>query len=560
MAQQGQNIQPNTDGGWHTRGPSNQLGYSTRREASNGVPFQNGLNPAAGGVNMGDGHYNAGMGMGMGMGMSGGMGVGELGIGIVGVRNTGTCTPYRQPSPAQSYNIRGARTRHNQENRHLPLPTPTIRLPQDQLPFNHFRDLNGFPQNPLPPMATIQEGAAPLGLADQLNLLDGRLSVLEQDHHESLRGAPSARGRAKQVARSFRRKARGQPYYEPASRAHGQGVGADDEDLGKPTGLSRGARAARVALARITTTTFREMCGVGKSEDWPTEPGERRNEITNELYLSPDFEHDVTSSRNRKIITTVAARVMSNLENIDERPAQLRIDSIVWSMATVESLAKSSFRYFKACFRQQSCAEKEYQHQLHARSVRHRQRRIEKASRLLSVVPAYIEKHGADPSDLIAQEHMSDEASGPEFDDDEEFNSWKLRMAASKNMREADISEVTFWEVVKPVWRSDRLSSVFHELQALHWAKLTSKQRARFSALRVRDSGRLSTVVPDRAPYDFGICKAWFDTFTSNPHNVKLVEDWYTYGDIDGFGGGQELVEGSSNIEGGDLGIIEGST
>jgi hypothetical protein len=81
---------------------------------------------------------------------------------------------------------------------------------------------------------------------------------------------------------------------------------------------------------------------------------------------------------------------------------------------------------------------------------------MKKAMRLMKAVPTYINKHGKDPTPLIYQEHMSDEVSGPE-DDEESQDDWKVRMARVSGIlvpTDEAIGRLKFLEVVEPGWRS----------------------------------------------------------------------------------------------------------
>jgi len=78
---------------------------------------------------------------------------------------------------------------------------------------------------------------------------------------------------------------------------------------------------------------------------------------------------------------------------------------------------------------------------------------------LMKAVPTYINKHGKDPTPLIYQEHMSDEVSGPE-DDEESQDDWKVRMARASGIlvpTDEAIGRLKFLEVVEPGWRSSEV-------------------------------------------------------------------------------------------------------
>jgi hypothetical protein len=80
---------------------------------------------------------------------------------------------------------------------------------------------------------------------------------------------------------------------------------------------------------------------------------------------------------------------------------------------------------------------------------------------LLTAAEAYIEMGGADPTDLLCEEMMSDYASGPEHAI-ESKEAWKLRMAKESKIDGASMpaqafDKLVFWERVHPEWRSDEV-------------------------------------------------------------------------------------------------------
>jgi hypothetical protein len=79
---------------------------------------------------------------------------------------------------------------------------------------------------------------------------------------------------------------------------------------------------------------------------------------------------------------------------------------------------------------------------------------------LAKAVPTYIELHGRNPEPLLYQEHMSDEASGPEDGRGESKDGWKLRMARVSGIDSPTaemVVKLKFLEVIKPAWRSDEV-------------------------------------------------------------------------------------------------------
>lgn len=80
-----------------------------------------------------------------------------------------------------------------------------------------------------------------------------------------------------------------------------------------------------------------------------------------------------------------------------------------------------------------------------------------------SAVLEYKERHGTDPSELLIQDHVSDEASGPE--DDEPIKEWKTRMAClefgetyAHQIGDEKLDGMRFLEVIEPRWRSNEVS------------------------------------------------------------------------------------------------------
>ncbi|KAL4259476.1 hypothetical protein AB1N83_007668 [Pleurotus pulmonarius] len=370
----------------------------------------------------------------------------------------------------------------------------------------------------------------------QQAVFDDRLRNLENEKQidpppTRVRSAYAGRGRTAQVKRAHLRAGRAVPRRMVSQREADVEDDGDGEleDLGsEPKLLSEAAQDARRALQKRQVAKFRELCGV-KDKNWPC-PGEvRRNPETNELYLAPDFESDVTSEVNHCIIVTVAQQTYACLESWDDRPAALKSLDFAWDQLTIEKFAKGSFRTFKRQYEVNMNEEKARRERVHQRTTRWLQRRNEKCKRLLLAVPKFIEHHGIDPTPFIVQEHMSDEASGPEDDTEPESDDvWKRRMATLKGMGDVvDLSRLMFTEVIKPEWRSDVLSEIYHELFEIQWNMRNAKEKARYRTLRVTDSGRSTVTPPLAAPYDFGI------------------KDWYTYGNPPGFEGFEVLVDHS---------------
>jgi hypothetical protein len=56
------------------------------------------------------------------------------------------------------------------------------------------------------------------------------------------------------------------------------------------------------------------------------------------------------------------------------------------------------------------------------------------------------------------------------------------------------------------------MSDVLHEMVEMWFNDLAPKEKKKIRYKRVRGTGRSSARIPDIAPYNFGINRAWFDT------------------------------------------------
>ncbi|KAJ7805080.1 hypothetical protein B0H14DRAFT_2611737 [Mycena olivaceomarginata] len=127
--------------------------------------------------------------------------------------------------------------------------------------------------------------------------------------------------------------------------------------------------------------------------------------------------------------------------------------------------------------------------------------------------------------DLLSQELLSDEASGPEDDADETFDAWKVRMAAAaghKNLTPAALKKEHFVEVLECPWRSD---------ETLYTTALNASGGAPIKYTRVPTSThRKSSYIPSISPWDFGISSQWLDEQRNNPE----LSNWGTHGNPTG--------------------------
>ena len=74
----------------------------------------------------------------------------------------------------------------------------------------------------------------------------------------------------------------------------------------------------------------------------------------------------------------------------------------------------------------------------------------------------YRAKYNIDPTPLVQDHYMSDEALGPE--DGETVDDWQIRMANASNMKgdrmkKHELKQHKFLEVIRPEWRSQEVST-----------------------------------------------------------------------------------------------------
>lgn len=173
-----------------------------------------------------------------------------------------------------------------------------------------------------------------------------------------------------------------------------------------------------------------------------------------------------------------------------------------------------------------------------------------------TAAPLYKERYGVDPTELIIQEHMSDDASGPESDTEETHEEWMYRMADTYGFdtttkSPTDLMQFAFREVIDCNWRADevprhitctqkliqttaQLTCLIHKLVRILDETLTVKSSKLTQGTRVRGTGRSTNVPPVVAPYNFGINFQWLETY-QNIYPVHL-RDWGKYEDPEGFG------------------------
>ncbi|KAJ7794261.1 hypothetical protein B0H14DRAFT_3497176 [Mycena olivaceomarginata] len=281
-----------------------------------------------------------------------------------------------------------------------------------------------------------------------------------------------------------------------------------------------------------------EICDDPTDDEEPDPQILRLNPITGEEYLTPFFDFDVKHPENDAIFRAVAEQVDRQMKS--SLPAGVP-ENAVWNLRTLIAMAKVSFRGFKKQRRPTVDAEAARRAAVNERTARHFRRRQQNLEHIKSQIQPYTESRGINPAvleDMLHEQHLSDEASGPEDEEQESFAVWKLRMAAKYGIRDLSptgLKKLQFVEVLECPWRSEKYSRMLHDMQSMWDDSLTAKQRTNFKFLRVRDTHRVSLRVPTIAPFDFGISFNWLDRYQDDADVGPLLIDWNTHGNPQGF-------------------------
>ncbi|KAJ7726003.1 hypothetical protein DFH07DRAFT_970683 [Mycena maculata] len=129
--------------------------------------------------------------------------------------------------------------------------------------------------------------------------------------------------------------------------------------------------------------------------------------------------------------------------------------------------------------------------------------------------------NGLDPAviaQLVFEEHMSDECSGPDSDDDcyKTYEQWENEMMHAAGHTNLPGKALKVLEVITPDWRADTMS----QQNCVHTRSGTD---------------RLCRRIPAVAPYDFAIADGWLEKARSNPDNKVILEGWGQFGNPPGF-------------------------
>ncbi|KAJ6629619.1 hypothetical protein B0H10DRAFT_1986071 [Mycena sp. CBHHK59/15] len=291
------------------------------------------------------------------------------------------------------------------------------------------------------------------------------------------------------------------------------------------------------ALQSYVTKTFRRVCSV-PGRNWPDPNLVRTNATTNEVYPTPVFNVTVNDHRNKRVFHEVARQAFLELQNHEARPMALKRD-IQFDLAFLEEMAKESFRSLKKKWRETQQIEAAINADTDRRNNRRLKRRQRKSQRLFKILNAFAAQHGLDPAflaDLIHEQFLSDEASGPEDDSGESKEAWKVRLSAAANLSlHADAQkELKILEILVPAWRSTGYSGLIRDMQLFLLNDATSDQELQYH--RVPTAGRVSDRIPRFAPYDFGISIQWWKENCQLPTNKKVLKDWFKWAEPDNCG------------------------
>ncbi|KAJ6564364.1 hypothetical protein B0H19DRAFT_1285779, partial [Mycena capillaripes] len=282
---------------------------------------------------------------------------------------------------------------------------------------------------------------------------------------------------------------------------------------------------------------FRKACNV-RGKDWPDAEIPRSNPTTGEKYLTPFFDFDVKYPQNDVILRAVAKQVERQLKS---SPPPGVPKSNLPALGAIVAMAKKSFRGFKKNRKPTVDAAAAQRAVVNARTLRHFRRRETKLEHIKSQIAAYCAARGINPAvveDMLVEQHLSDEASGPEDDGGETFEAWKIRIAVRfgiTDLSAANLKNYHFLEVLECAWRSETYSRMLHDMLSMWDVSLKPKERANIRYIRVRGTNRVSHRVPTIAPYDFGISLDWLEQHQDDALAGPLLKDWNNYGNPDGF-------------------------
>ncbi|KAJ7127597.1 hypothetical protein C8R43DRAFT_697223 [Mycena crocata] len=403
-------------------------------------------------------------------------------------------------------------------------------------------------------------------LLEQNRQIQARLANLESQPSSSAPSTDSERGRPANRATTtrgkkqfLRQRQRGVPLPQfTESDSEVESTAAVAVSAETQSDCEENAATTELAPAELTiirthvSKTFRRACGVAGKE-WP-EPGPiaRTNPITGEELLTPFFDYPVTDPRNHQILRDIAKQADVVLKS--SRPSKLS-RTARWDLDFLLECAKKSFRNFKKDWNVAHNEDAAERARINDRTTRWSRRRETKVVHLHTQIEEYVKEHPDIPAktvrNMIHEQHVSDEASGPEDGTGESQAAWDARMATAYDPRSRSTSrkQRPYLEVLGCPWRSNEQTAVSHELQTMFEAALTPKELAASHYNRVTNTGRQSKRIPMTSPFDFGICREWLEDQRNDPDLAPLLTDWATYGDPPGFASSDTTSNNGVGVE-----------
>ncbi|KAJ6617745.1 hypothetical protein B0H10DRAFT_2218292 [Mycena sp. CBHHK59/15] len=224
--------------------------------------------------------------------------------------------------------------------------------------------------------------------------------------------------------------------------------------LGSKDLIDKSFKRSRAILQDQVSRSFREIIGVPGNK-WPDLTVPRIDEVTDESYLNPMFEATVSHLTNQHLFDEVAKQVTAQLHG----PFQ------IWDKTVLVEMAKTSFRSCKAQWRVQVDDEAARMNAANLMTNRRRDRREGKAKHrgkegAIEAVAAKYNVSKKSVAELLHEQHMSDEVSGPEDANDTSKAVWTTRMAFKTGLGDVSaeaLKKIRFVEVLECPWRSDEL-------------------------------------------------------------------------------------------------------
>ncbi|KAF8530814.1 hypothetical protein JB92DRAFT_3139205 [Gautieria morchelliformis] len=254
---------------------------------------------------------------------------------------------------------------------------------------------------------------------------------------------------------------------------------------------------------------------------------------TGETALDVAFAEKVNHATNSLFLRRVVELVHANSKDELTCPVSLLDADMQVSHSVLLELAKTSFVGLQSTYKTQ-VDDKAASRRLKNEQQNHwRERRGQKKDWHLQAVNTFTDKYGVDPTLLLVQDYMSNEVSGPDIDSDgeiptEDKDIWKRRVMNYGGL-EGKLEDHRVLEIVRPEWRDEATSEIYHELSKFRMTSLSAKSRQQILFHRVQ-TNRSTDKPTMMAPYNFMIDEHWFKTKRVWKYK-RETEDWGHYGD-----------------------------